>query len=101
MHKIPIIHLREGENTQLIGEKTTLTVTKNTFIYFEKQEHSAAPDLDFTHEVSELHVILEDEVCVETVGRDAVLLLYSGTVADTSTVCVLLNMSGGRGFCIA
>lgn len=39
------------------------------------QPETSSPDLDFAHEVSQIHVILNNEVCVQTFGGDAVLLL--------------------------
>lgn len=55
-------------------------------------------DLNFTHEVSESHVVLDHEVCVQTFGGDAALLLQRGTVENPSTAGGLLHPRGGRGF---
>lgn len=98
MHKVAVIHLREGKKSKIKWPRTAFTDTKIKELacgtYFSLK---AAPDLDFPHEVSELHIILNDEVCIKTFGRDAVLLLQSWTVANSSTGGAPLDVSGGRG----
>lgn len=58
----------------------------------------ARSHLNFAHEVSERHVVLNNEVSVDAFGGDAALLLQRRAVVDPSTAGVLLDPSGGRGF---
>lgn len=64
MHKVAIIHLK-------IQNKSIIVTNSCMF----DQPETSSPDLDFAHEVSQIHVILNNEVCVQTFGGDAVLLL--------------------------
>jgi len=54
-------------------------------------------DLDIPEEVSELHVVADNKVCVEALGGGSVLLLEGGAVADPGPTRTLLHMRGGRG----
>lgn len=56
--------------------------------------------LDFAHEVSERHIVLNNEVGVETFGGDAALLLHRRTVVNASATGVLLHPGGGRAICL-
>lgn len=92
MHKIPIMHLKVDQNARrhLFNYIISLEIKKKNFSH-----------LNFTQEVSERHIILKNEVCVEPFGGDAALLLQGWTVVNASAAGALLNPGGGRGFCIS
>ena len=95
MHKISIINLREGKKYKL----TAFTHTNEAIVRQQVRNEKKAPYLNFTQEVSEVHIILNDEVCIKTFGGDTVLLLQCGTVANPSAAGLLLDVS--RGWCIS
>lgn len=57
-------------------------------------------DLDVSHEVTELYIVLDDVVSVEPLRGDTALLLQAGVVMNTGTTRALLDLSGGWGFCL-
>lgn len=91
-----------GQNIHRAPEsraKSKVAVWSSTFtVVLSGNVEKGFSHLNFAQEVSECHVVLNDEVSVDAFGGDAALLLHRRAVVDPGAAGVLLDPSGGRGF---